>query len=167
MALTKEKIKRSYPVPAYNYRVTIYDGEYAAGSKRSTTLGFSEVNGLSVEYEHAVYRNGLSFLTGINIVRGMANPVRVTLKKGVIRNEQKAFLYDWLKSQDKFLFSNILLKDITVDLCDEAGVAQIRWLLKGAVPMKMEMPNFSATDNDVAIETMEVMAHSLKVNYSL
>jgi len=29
------------------------------------------------------------------------------------------------------------------------------------------MPHFSATDNEVAIETLEVIAHSLKVNYSL
>ena len=167
MALKKENIKTSYPIPAYNYRVTIYEGNFILGTTGVATLGFSEVSGLSLEYEHAIYKNGLSFLTGINIVRGMANPVRVTLKRGVIRNEQKAFLYDWLKSQDKFLFMNSLMKDITVDLCDETGVALMRWLLKGAVPMKMEMPNFSATDNEVAIESMEVMAHSLKVNYTL
>jgi phage tail-like protein len=167
MALKKENIRDHYPVPAYNYRVAIYDGNYTSGSTGFTSLGFSEVNGLSVEYEHVIYKNGLSFLTGINIVRGMANPVRVTLKKGIIRGDQKAFLYDWLKSQDKFLFSDSLRKDITIDLCDEVGVALMRWLVKGAIPIKMEMPNFSATDNDVAIESIEVIAHGLKVNYSL
>jgi len=166
MALKKENIIASYPVPAYNYRVTIND-DNLIGSSGSTTLGFSEVSGLTVEYEQTVYKNGLSFLTGINIMRGMVNPIRITLKKGVMRGDKKAFLYEWLNSEVKFILLNDLKKDITIDLCDETGVALMRWLVKGALPIKMEMPHFSATDNEVAIETLEVIAHSLKVNYSL
>jgi phage tail-like protein len=167
MALRKEDIIASYPVPAYNYRVTIYEGNEIMGSSGSATLGFSEVSGLTVAFEHTVYKNGLSFLTGANIIRGMTDPVRIVLKKGVMRGEKKAFLYDWLKSEDKFILPGSLKKDITIDLCDETGVAIMRWLVKGALPVKMEMPHFSATDNEVAIETLEVVAHSLKVNYSL
>jgi len=41
MALTKDQIKTTYPLPVYNYRVEI----------NGTTVGFSEVSGLSIAYE--------------------------------------------------------------------------------------------------------------------
>ena len=166
MPLSKDTIRTSYPVPAYNYRVGFFDGDFAQG-KEATYIGFSQVTGLNIEYEHVTYRNGLSFLSGFNVVRGMANPVKVTMKKGIIRNKHKDFLYRWLKSEDKFLFANSLTKDIIIDLCDESGAPVVRWLVKGAVPVRMEMPEFNASDNEVAIETMEVVAHSLKVSFTL
>jgi phage tail-like protein len=165
MALTKNELRATYPLPAYNYKVTIYGGD--VGSSGATTLGFSEVNGLNVEYEHEVYRHGLSFLSGVTIIRGKANPVQVTMKRGIIPNESKDFFYKWLASEDKFLFLKGLTRDLTIDLCDEGGVALVRWLVKGAVPVKMEMPTFNADTNEVAIESLEVVAHSLKVNYTL
>ena len=45
MALTKDQIKTTYPLPVYNYKVEI-DGN---------TVGFSEVTGLSIGYETATY----------------------------------------------------------------------------------------------------------------
>jgi phage tail-like protein len=167
MPQSKNTIKTSYPLPAYNYRVTIYGSEFISGAGGATTLGFSEVNGLNVDYEHEIYRHGLSFLSGVSVIRGKANPLQVTMKRGIIRNDAKDFFYKWLSSEDKFLFLKSLTKDMTIDLCDEAGVALVRWLVKGAVPIKMEMPTFSASDNEAAIESLQIVAHSLKVNYSL
>ena len=45
MAMTKEQIKTTYPLPVYNYKVEI-DGK---------TIGFSEVSGLSAGYETTTY----------------------------------------------------------------------------------------------------------------
>lgn len=165
--LNKAKIKSTYPLPAYNYRVTIYGSELIAGPTSATTLGFSEVSGLTVQYEHATYRHGLSFLSGPSIIRGMAEPVRVTMKRGIVYNESKEFFYKWLASEDKVMLLKRLTKDMTIDLCDESGSALVRWHVGGAVPIKMDMPGLSASDNEAAIETLEVVAHSLKVSYSI
>lgn len=167
MPLSKSSIKSTYPLPSYNYRVTIYGSEFVAGAASATTLGFSEVNGLTVQYEHTTYRHGLSFLSGVSIIRGMAEPVRVTMKRGVVYNESKDFFYNWLASEDKVMLLKSLTKDMTIDLCDEAGIALVRWHVRGAVPIKMDMPGFSATENEAAIETLEIVAHSLKVSYSI
>ena len=41
MATTKDDIRKTYPLPVYNYKVEI-DGQ---------TVGFSEVSGLTTAYE--------------------------------------------------------------------------------------------------------------------
>jgi phage tail-like protein len=166
MPLLKSTIKSSYPIPAYNYRVSFFDGDLKPGGE-ATSIGFSEVTGLNIEYEHVTYKTGLSFLSGYNIIRGMASPVKITLKKGMILNKHRDFFYQWLKSEDKSIATDSLKKDIIIDLCDERGIAIVRWLVKGAVPVRIEMPNFNSNDNEAAIESLEVVGHGLKVNFTL
>src|SRR5687767_4211538 len=102
MPLTKQQIKSSYPLPAYNYRVTIYGSDLIAGAAGAAMLGFSEISGLTVKYEHVVYRHGLSYLTGPSIIRGKTDPVQVTMKRGMVHNGSRDFFYKWLASEDKF-----------------------------------------------------------------
>ena len=61
MALSKGEIKASYPLPAYNYRVTVESDE----------VSFSEISGLNVEYEPVTYKHGFSFVLGDKIIPGM------------------------------------------------------------------------------------------------
>ena len=159
MALTKDTIASTYPLPVYNYRVSI----------ESITLGFSEVSGLQVEYEPVTYKHGLSFVMGSKIIPGMRQPIKVTMKRGMLKKEgsdttQDSFLSDWMKDTYADPFRNHK-KDILIDLCDEKGSPVIRWKVQGALPIKIEAPTFSANSNDVAIETMEVIAHGLDVSY--
>ena len=84
MAQDKKHIKSTYPLPVYNYRVTI----------DSDTISFSEVSGLSVEYEPVTYKHGESFVMGSKIVPGMRQPTKLTMKKGVVRG--KDVLRKWL-----------------------------------------------------------------------
>ncbi len=59
MAQDKDQIKSSYPLPAYNYRVTVLrDGE-------ALVLSFAEVSGLSLQYDPVTYKHGLSFALGV------------------------------------------------------------------------------------------------------
>ncbi len=160
MALSKTEIKADYPLPVYNYKVTI----------NSTTLGFSEISGLSVEYEPVTYKHGMSFCMGAKIIRGMHQPIRLTMKKGVFKNQDGAagFLATWF--QDAYdnakQFQNAK-KDILIDLCDESGTPLVRWNVQGALPVKLDAPAFSAESNDVAIESMELVAHDIRVDYLL
>ena len=153
MALTKQNIKDTYPLPVYNYRVTI----------GKDTLGFSEVSGLSVDYEPVTYKHGLSFIMGPKIIPGMRQPVKLTLKRGITKSG--AFLANWLKTTYNDPFKNSK-QDITIDLCDEGGLPVVRWTVLGALPIKLDAPSFDANSNDVAIEALELVAHDLKIDYN-
>lgn len=153
MALTKQQIKDSYPLPVYNYRVTI----------GNTTMGFSEVSGLGVEYEPVTYKHGLSFVMGSKIIPGMRQPSKLTLKRGITKGG--AFLAAWLKDVYNDPFKNNK-KDILIDLCDEGGEPVVRWTVIGALPVKLDAPSFDANSNDVAIETLELIAHEIKLDYN-
>ena len=174
MALTKKQIKDSYPLPVYNYRVTI----------GKDTLGFSEVSGLGVEYEPVTYKHGLSFVMGSKIIPGMRQPVKLTLKRGIIQESKNptpmydilqggktpkqskgAFLANWLKETYANPLKNTK-QDIFIDLCDGDGKAVVRWTVIGALPVKMDAPTFDANSNDVAIETLELVAHEIKIDYN-
>ena len=49
MALTTAEIKKSYPLPAYNYKLVI----------DNTEVGFSEVSGLNISYTTTTYKESL------------------------------------------------------------------------------------------------------------
>ena len=145
MALTKDIIQSSYPLPVYNYKVTV-DEE---------TLSFSEVSGLSVSYDKVTYKHGLSYLMGPNIIRAQQNEIIITLKRGVVA--KRSYLYDWITGNS--------VKDIFIDLCDEQGNAVIRWKISKAIPLKIEAPSFSAEGNNVAIESVDVIAQNISIEY--
>ncbi|HAE59531.1 MAG TPA: phage tail protein [Anaerolineae bacterium] len=152
MSLDKDQIKASYPLPVYNYRVTV----------EATTLGFSEVSGLSVDYEPVTYKHGLSFAMGAKIIPGMRQPIKLTLKKGIVTGN--SFLSTWFQDAYANPFKTAK-KNILIDLCDETGKPVVRWKVQGALPIKLDAPTFDANSNDVAIETLELVAHDIQVDY--
>ncbi len=158
MAEDKAYIKTKYPLPVYNFRVTIQ-----SLTEGPFEVSFAEVSGLSVEYEPVTYKHGFSFLMGSKIIPGMRQPLRITLKRGILKSHR--LLHEWIDDTYSNPFYLAAKKDILIDLCDEAGKPVIRWTVKKALPVKMDMPSFDANSNDVAIETMELIAAGLKVDY--
>ena len=146
MAETKDLQKSSYPLAAYNFRVTV-DG---------TPMSFAEVSGISLEYETVTYRHGLSFWEGEGIKKYYYDKyVNFTLKKGTIKGID--FLYAWLKEKE--------VRAVQVSLCDEQGQPVISWRVAKAIPVKLEAPTFSADTNEVAVESLEVMAAGISIEY--
>jgi phage tail-like protein len=148
MAVTKAEIKSSYPLPSYNYKVEI-DGQ---------TIAFSEVSGMTVEFETTTYKESpkAGGPPGPRVMRmpAQATAATATLKKGVVRVDSLATLYDWINSTQ---MNQVTKKDIFVRLCDEEGNAVISWKMVNAFPTKLSAPTFDANSNDAAIETMELM----------
>jgi phage tail-like protein len=158
MAIDKSVIKSSYPLPSYNYRVTVLkDGE-------SLVVGFSEVSGLQVEYEPVSYVHGLSFKLGGRLIPGKRQGIRITLKRGVAKGND--LLQGWFSGVYNDPFFTSAKRDILIDLCDELGTPVVRWTVTGALPVKLEASTFTADSNDVAIETLELVAHRLSVTYN-
>lgn len=154
MALSKQEIKTAYPLPAYNYRVEI------AG----VAIGFSEVSGLSISRETTTYKESPT-------ASGSAGPVvmnmpsqrataSISLKKGLVKTTSVATLYTWINS---IQLNQVDKRDIYVRLCDESGKAVISWKVVNAFPKKLDAPSFSASSNDAAIESMELMADGVLI----
>ena len=87
-----------------------------------------------------------------------ASAANVTLKKGLVRGASVANLFDWINSRQ---INQIEKKDIFIRLCDENGEAVISWKVVNAFPTKLEAPTFDANADDVAVESMELMADAV------
>lgn len=144
MATNKKKIRENYPIPVYNYRVTINGNQI---------MSFSEVSGLEIDHDHVLYRHGFSWLVGDHLIRGQRKPINITLKRGVVR--RRSDLYDWIKQGDK--------KNIRIELCDEAELGIIIWEITRALPYKLDAPAFNASTSEVALESLDLIAHDLRI----
>jgi phage tail-like protein len=146
MAQSVSYQKVSYPLPLYNFRVTV----------GSTAISFVEVSGISVDYDHVTYRHGLSYLEGEDIQTFNLNPfIKISCQRGTILNAKPTFLYDWLSSRD--------LRSMEISLCDEQGQAVFSWKIAAAVPVSLKAPTFSANSTEVAIDTLEIQARGVTV----
>ena len=146
MAQTPDEQKRSYPLPAYNYRVTV----------EAVAMSFSEVSGIAVEYDTATYRHGLSYLEGERIRAFRFDSFSpVTLKRGVVLGANPLALYEWLRAKES--------RGVEVSLCDETGTPVITWKIARAVAVKLEAPGFDASSNEMAIESLELKARGISI----
>lgn len=157
MAKSPQEIRNTYPLPAYNYRVSI------ASDNNIETISFTEVSGLNLEYEPVIYRHGFSFAMGEQIILGMKQPLKITLRKGVTR--QGNYLYQWMDKSYNRPFYGDYKRDIMIDLCDQSGAALVHWTVRKALPVKLEMPTLDASSNEVAIDSVELLAHGLEVDF--
>lgn len=146
MAETKAFQKASYPLPAYNFRVTVGD----------TTVSFSEVSGVTLEHETVTYRHGLSFWEGEGIKKYYYKKyIPITLKKGTVQGSN--FFFDWINQKADSR------RSMEVSLCDENGEPVVTWKIASAVPVKLQAPSFDASGSDVSIESLELRAAGISV----
>ncbi|MGB3467401.1 MAG: phage tail protein [Cyclobacteriaceae bacterium] len=146
MPTDKATIAEYYPLPVYNYQVVVEENEI---------ISFSEVSGLTIDYDHVLYRHGFSWKSGDYLLRTQRKPISITLKRGVSKNRD--YLYEWLKSSGK--------RDIRIDLCDEVGMPLVSWSVTRALPLKLDAPIFNAGNSEVAIESLELIAHDLTLTH--
>jgi phage tail-like protein len=147
MAESPAEQRRSYPLPAYNFRVTV----------GADTVSFAEVTGLALEHETVTYRHGLSAWEGEVLTRfSLPKYTSITLKKGVVIGNRA--LLDWLSAPPE-------PRTMEISLCDEAGVPAVSWRIARAVPVKLEAPSFAAGTKEVAIETLQVMASGIRLDH--
>lgn len=145
MAESKDFQKWNYPLPAYNFRVTV--GEVA--------MSFTDVTGLRRDFETKTYRHGFSAWEGEQITRYAWEAFySITLKRGVVHGQ--AMLADWLEGGGR-------PRPMEISLCDEGGVPLVSWRVGRAVPVKLEAPEFIAKGEDPAIESLDVMVASVTV----
>lgn len=132
-----------YPRAKFRFKLEI-DG-LAAG-------GFSEVSGFDATIDPIEYREGDMATETPLKVAGLRKYGNITLKKGIITGQ---VLYDWIA---KGLTAAVERKTVTISLLDEAQAVVASWQVINAWPTKYTAPDFNATSNEIAIETLE-LAH--------
>ncbi len=148
MAVTQEEIAKSYPIPAYRFRVTVGD----------EVMAFSQVSGLTAGREVIDYKDGMG---GRFRTLGQTTDVDFTLSRGVVSGQSQLWL--WLNSA---LGNQIEKKDISISLTNESGTKLfVTWNVMNAFPTSLSAPEFDATSNEVALEELSLSADSLSIEY--
>ena len=137
-----------YPKPKFRFQVTIDNAD--AG-------GFSEVSGLDASIDPIEYREGNMKTETPMRVAGLRKYSNVTLKKGVITG--KAF-YDWIVIG---LTGEVKQKEVVITLVDEKYEKVLAWHITKAWPTKYTAPDFNATSNEIAIESLELVHEGMTV----
>lgn len=145
---------RDHPYAGFNFLVHL-DGLDAG----SVQAGFSRVSGLDNRVGLLRYRAGNDRSLAPRLYPGLALTPTVRLERGLIGD---LGLYQWLETA---LDGKAERRDLRIDLLaeDRATIAQ-SWRLRGALPVALEGPVLDAGANEVAIETLVLVAESLSLD---
>ena len=134
--------------PYGNYRFALQLGNV-------TVAGFAECSGLGMETKVFEYKEGGNNSTTLRFPEPTTYS-NVVLKRGVTKAND---LINWHMEVVNGTFG-VNNRDgganIAILLLDDKGQEVKRWNLKRAFPVKWSGPEFKATGNEVAIETLEL-----------
>jgi phage tail-like protein len=136
---------RNDPYSAFNFKIEI-DGV--------TVAGFSECTGLTTESDHIEYRTGAEDIT-VRKLPGLRKYPNIVLKRGFTTSHE---LWDWRK---KVIDGKTDRRSGSITLLDEARQKALEWKFTAGWPSKWEGPTLNAKNNEVAIETLEIIHEGL------
>ena len=156
MALISKTALRDDPVLSHNFVISLIDTSSAlVGSLTLSAIldvalgGFSECTGLEMSLQVEEYKEGgrnsevLKFPTRLT----WSN---ITLKKGI---GASTALWDW---QYGFATGNGRRRDGIIMLLTDLQVPNNVWYFRRGLPVKYAGPALNATQNNVAIESIEI-----------
>ena len=117
---------------------------------------FSECTGLSTDTDPIDYYED-NINKAVQKLPGLRKVSNVTLKRGVIKD------FELSKWQKAVIDGETAKKSVSIVLIDEAQNHVLRWNFKKAWFSKLEGPQQNATDNEVAIETLEIAYEGLEI----
>ena len=126
---------------------------------------FKECSGLSGEIEVETYQEG-----GLNEYEhklpGRAKYGNVTLKSGVASSVE---MWSWFH---RAATGDIERREISIVMYQQNRFGQfkgeaMRWTLSGAYPVRWEGPSFSAEDNSVAVQSIELAHNGITMSHQL
>lgn len=141
-------VQRDNPYLNFNFLVDIGLGD---------NLGFSEVDLPSGEIELIEYREGADKANTARKLPGLVKYPNVTLKRGYTGRTD---LFEWWKSVRD---GQAARRNVTITLLDEQRQPVARWLLRNALPVKIEAGSLNAVGNDVVIESLELAHEGLEL----
>lgn len=147
-------VHRDDPYGGYNFEVTVNgisdDGKAVSGS-------FTEASGLEVTIDPIEYRNGSEDITPRK-VPGLKKFTNITLKKG---NTGDLEFWNWIVEA---MNGQVRRTEGSVILLDENKQEVMRWNFKRGWPCKWTGPGLNATNNEIAMETLEICHEGLSID---
>ncbi len=122
-------------------------------------MSFHEVSGLDIQSEEIKYRHGDNPVFSPIKMPGLKKYGNVTMKKGVFKGDNK--FWDWL---NQIKMNTIKRVPVTISLLDEAGKPTMVWTLANAWPTKISSTDLKSEDNNVAIESIEIVHEGLTIS---
>lgn len=86
---------------------------------------------------------------------GILKYSNVTLKNGVTSSTA---LYDWMKT---VMDGKVSRKPVVITVMDDTMKEVVSWQLENAWPTKYSAPDFNATANEVAVESLELVCEGI------
>jgi len=123
-----------------------------------TRIGFSEVSGLAVDVEAAVFRDGASPDNRSIAMPGRLRYPHLVLKRTVMKSDNEFF--DWINTVH---FDSSLRRDIVVSLLDDAGAPVVVWRFRNAFPVKLEYSSLESENAGPMIEILEIEHEGMTV----
>jgi phage tail-like protein len=139
---------KSDPYSPYNFYVE-WNGIIHAG--------FRECSGLNSTQTAGEYREGTDPLT-VRKLPGLITYNNITLRRGTTNNDE---LWQW---RSKIMKGNVERREVSIVLLDDTGKEKIRWNLTNCWPVTWSGPDFNATSNEVAVETLELAHEGISVD---
>ena len=142
-----------YPPVSFHFRVEFVG---VAGMDGDTEQRFQEVGGLSFEVETEELSEGGENRFVYKLPKRVKYP-NLILKRGLLKDTA---LLKWLDSALSTYFTvpvyDFKPANLLVTLLDEAGHPAAVWSVVQAYPLKWAVSEFRATDNMVAVESIEL-----------
>jgi phage tail-like protein len=148
------------PLGVFNFYLTLIDTANVLGTLITAAVnykvaGFSECSGLEATVEVFEYKEG-GLNDYVHKFPTRASFANITLKHGVI------YLYDDLWTwHNEFVLGRGKRKDGLIVLLDEAKKPAKIWKFKRGIPTKWVGPALNASQNAVAIESLEIAHEGL------
>ncbi|MFW5973644.1 MAG: phage tail protein [Bacteroidota bacterium] len=123
-----------------------------------TRASFSEVSGLTIEYEVIEYRGGSDLEYGSRKMPGRPKYGNIVLKRGILPGDNE--LFDWINS---IQLNAVERRDVVISLLNESHEPVFVWKVRNAFPVRLEGPTLRASGNEVAIESLELAHEGLRI----
>lgn len=138
--------QRDDPFAAFNFLIDI-DGYKA---------GFSEISGLDLTTDPIEYRNGNEDIR-VRKLPGLKKFSNITLKRGYTADKG---LWQW---RLEVMNGKTKRRAGSITLLNEERKPVMEWTFKEGWPSKWSGPAFNAKNNEVAIETLEIVCESIEL----
>ncbi|MGZ9233915.1 MAG: phage tail protein [Anaerolineales bacterium] len=158
MALLNKTAVRGDPVLNHNFVISLIDSSSTLAIVKSAALsgildvavgGFSECSGLEMSLKVEEYREGGRNSTVLKFPSRVEWP-NITLKKGIGSGTD---LWDWHYG---FVEGKGKRRDGIITLLTDRHIPHIIWYFLHGLPVKYTGPSLNATQNNVAIEAIEI-----------
>jgi phage tail-like protein len=137
---------RQDPFRTFNFRLEIDNVAVAA---------FTDVSGLQSDGDAVDYRTGTDIPLANRKLIGLRKYGPISLKRGMVKDST---LWDWYKN---IASGKPDRRNGTVVLMDEQRKDVLRWHFVAGWPNKIQVSEFKASGNEVAIETIELIVENI------